>query len=113
MDAETAYRRCDEITTREAKNFAYGIKLLPKPKRDAWCAVHAMAGRIDASGDGDLSPADRRIQLGRVRKDVAGLPRHDDDDPVLAALSDVVERFDLPLAEFDRLIDGCQMDVDG
>jgi phytoene synthase len=113
MDAATAYKRCDEITTREAKNFAYGIKLLPKPKRDAMCAVYAMARRIDDIGDGDLPAADKRVELERVRKELAGLPRSAEDDPVLAALSDVFKRFDLPLGEFDRLIDGCEMDVDG
>ena len=35
MDVETAYERCAEITAREAKNFAYGIRLLPEQKRKA------------------------------------------------------------------------------
>ena len=54
MDLDAAYERCAEITSREAKNFAYGIKLLSAPKRQAMCAVYAMARRIDDIGDGDL-----------------------------------------------------------
>ena len=33
-----AYARCEEITRAEAKNFSYGIRLLPEPKRNAMSA---------------------------------------------------------------------------
>ena len=35
MKIDDAYARCAEITRHEAKNFAYGIRLLPPPKRAA------------------------------------------------------------------------------
>jgi phytoene synthase len=112
MDLDTAYERCAEITSREAKNFAYGIKLLPAQKRRAMCAVYAMARRIDDIGDGDLPASEKLTALAQVRKDIGALPTAV-DDPVLVALADATRQYDLPLDEFDLLIQGCEMDVNG
>jgi phytoene synthase len=112
MTPASALAQCEHITNTEAKNFAYGIRLLSRDKRLAMCAVYAMARRIDDIGDGDLPAADKLDALDRVRKDIADLPGRG-DDPVLVGLADVAARFDLPLAEFDRLITGCEMDVRG
>ena len=54
MRAADAYQRCEEITRTEARNFSYGIRLLPKAKRQAMSALYAMARRIDDVGDGPL-----------------------------------------------------------
>ena len=59
VNPETAYAACEAITRREAKNFAYGIRLLAPPERRALCAVYALARRIDDIGDGDDAPADK------------------------------------------------------
>ena len=45
-----AYDECERITNAEARNFAYGIRLLPPPKRRAMSAVYALARRIDEIG---------------------------------------------------------------
>ena len=67
MNTETAYRACEEITRREAKNFGYGIRLLRIPERHALSSVYALARRIDDIGDG-AAPADQKlIELERVR----------------------------------------------
>ena len=44
---DAAYTRCEEITRQEAKNFAYGIRLLPHDKRRAMSAIYALARRIE------------------------------------------------------------------
>jgi phytoene synthase len=106
-----AYAECARITGREAKNFAYGIKLLDRPRRDAMSAVYAMARRIDDIGDGDMAPDAKLDALGRVRGSITSLSTP--DDPVLVALADVVDRYDIPLDEFGLLIDGCELDVRG
>ena len=54
MDVHAAYRHCEEITWSQARNFSYGIRLLPPAKRQALAAVYAFARRIDDIGDGDL-----------------------------------------------------------
>ncbi len=46
-----AYKHCEQITRSRARNFYYGIRLLPPRKRAAMCALYAMARRIDDVGD--------------------------------------------------------------
>jgi 15-cis-phytoene synthase len=110
---EAAYRRCEEITHEQARNFSYGIRLLPPPKRRALSAVYAAARRIDDIGDGDLPVADKRQALADVREALHRLFDDPGDDPVLVALADAARRLPIPLAAFDELIDGCLADVTG
>ncbi len=107
-----AYRECQRITDQQARNFAWGIRLLPTPKRSALSAVYAMARRIDDIGDGSLPPAEkvRRLALARAG---ATAPAGHHDDPVLLALDDAARRLPIPLAAFGDLVDGCEMDVTG
>jgi phytoene synthase len=112
VDIDTAYERCAEITAHEAKNFSYGIRLLPEPKRQAMCAIYAMARRIDDIGDGKLPAAEKLVALTDVRKQLASMPG-DGCDPVLVALDHAAAHYQLPLEEFGELVDGCEMDVAG
>jgi len=108
---EAAYVACADITRDQARNFHYGIRLLPPDKRGALCAVYALARRIDDIGDGDLPTEVKQEQLRQLR---AQLTAPDgSSDPVLLALSDAARRYPIPLGAFDELIDGVEMDVDG
>lgn len=111
-DVELAYRECEAITRREAKNFAYGIRLLHPPERRALSAVYALARRIDDIGDGEQPPEQKLEGLAAVRKqlDAVGEPT---EDPVLLAIGDAKARYDLPMDAFGDLVDGCEMDVAG
>jgi phytoene synthase len=111
VNVDEAYTRCAAITNEQAKNFSYGIRLLPPPKRAALSAVYALARRIDDIGDGDLAPADKLTSLAGVRAALAEPPP--DDDPVLVAVADAARRYHLPMEEFSILIEGCEMDVTG
>ncbi len=115
VDARAAYRRCEEITWSQARNFSYGIRLLPGPKRQALAAVYAFARRVDDIGDGTLPPAAKLAELGQARASLAALAAGTmpADDLVLVALADAARRFDIPLAAFGELIDGCEADVRG
>jgi phytoene synthase len=105
------------VTRREAANFYYGIRLLPAPKRDALCAIYALARRIDDIGDGELDTAAKLAGLAAERVAITQLatsqlaPRG--DDPVLTALAAVDREFPLPREAFLDLIDGVGMDVVG
>lgn len=112
MDVETAYARCEQITTAEARNFSYGIKLLPVAKRRSLSAVYAYARRVDDIGDGDAPAQERLAGLVDVRAQLSALDRPG-DDPVLVALSDTALRTGLPIPAFHELIDGCEADVRG
>lgn len=109
---EAAYRECERITREQARNFSWGIRLLPAPKRNAMSAVYALARRIDDIGDGSLPPEQKLIELAAAR-DGAMTPGDFPDDPVLRALDDAAHRMPIPLKAFGELIDGCEMDVRG
>ena len=82
--ADEAYRTAEAVTRDQAKNFYYGIRLLPPGKRLALCAVYALARRIDDIGDGDLPPDAKGAELGALRKQIEGLQGSADSaDPVL------------------------------
>jgi 15-cis-phytoene synthase len=106
-----AYARCEAITREQARNFYYGIRLLPADKRAVLCAVYALARRIDDIGDGDLPNADKLTRLKVLEAaldDPAG-----STDPVLVAVGDAVRRYPIPLGAFEELVDGVRMDVTG
>jgi 15-cis-phytoene synthase len=107
-----AYRECERITGDQARNFAWGIRLLTTPKRRALSAVYAFARRVDDIGDGDLSDAEKLRLLAEAR-DAVSRPGDFPDDPVLVALADAAGRLPIPLDAFGELVDGCEMDVRG
>lgn len=112
MNLDDAYAEVERITRVEARNFAWGIRLLPAPKRTALSAVYAFARRIDDIGDGDLPDDEKLLQLAQARE-AATAPGDYPDDPVLVALADAARRLPIPLAAFGELVDGCEMDVAG
>jgi 15-cis-phytoene synthase len=108
---EQAYSLCESTTRTQARNFHYGIRLLPRHKRRALCAVYALARRIDDIGDGDLPIDAKRRELGQLRASIASLA--DSADPVLVAVRDAATRMPIPVPAFDELIDGVEMDIAG
>ncbi|HEX3788306.1 MAG TPA: presqualene diphosphate synthase HpnD [Pseudonocardiaceae bacterium] len=112
MNTEAAYAECERITTEQARNFSYGIKLLPPPKRRSLSAVYAFARRVDDIGDSDDAAEVRLRGLTDVRTQLHSLD-HPGDDAVLVALADTAQRTGLPISAFDELIDGCEADVRG
>jgi phytoene synthase len=112
VNVDDAYQWCEGITRREAKNFAYGIRLLRPPERRAMSAVYALARRIDDIGDGTDAPEEKIAGLKLVREDIEALDPKT-NDPVLAAIADARRRYQLPMECFGEIIDGCVMDVTG
>lgn len=116
-DVRVAYRHCEEVTRTEAKNFSYGVRLLPGAERRAMYAIYALARRVDDIGDGGLDPARKAESLARVSAAVDGLTagRADTEngtDPVYVALADAAQHFPIPMEAFQELIAGVRMDVE-
>jgi 15-cis-phytoene synthase len=121
LEVEHAYRVCEDITRVEAANFYYGIRLLPREKRQAMSAVYAFARRVDDIGDGADEGSVKLAALAAERAAVAVIkdgPRGSSGagngwvgDPVSVALADAHRRFDVPLEALELLIDGVELDV--
>jgi phytoene synthase len=107
MSVQEAYAEVGRITRREAKNFAYGVMVLPRAKRQAIAAIYAFARRVDDVADGDLPSEEKRARLEELR---AGLDA-DPADPVFVALRDARERFAIPREPLAALVDGGLQDL--
>ena len=106
---EDAYAACEAITRREARNFYYGIRLLPPQKRSALCALYALARRIDDIGDEEGPFAEKAAALAAVRAALHGAA--DPADPVMVAVTDAAAHYPIPMGAFEELVDGVTADV--
>jgi 15-cis-phytoene synthase len=113
VELTDAYRECERITWSQARNFAYGIRLLPAPKRRGLAAIYAFARRIDDIGDGTLPAEEKIAALEDARRAILDLSQPHPQDPVLLALADTGRNFPVPMPAFSELIDGCVADVRG
>ena len=133
MNESDALARCAEITRREARNFYYGLRLLPKGKRAALYAVYAWMRVIDDIADADgVDDSERSAGLARVeartreviaRKTVDDIARGADDialgagdgeqreDAVFQGLCAVLRDYPVHGVEFLAAIEGQRMDL--
>ncbi len=112
MNARDAYAEAVRITRREARNFAWGIALLERGKREAISALYAFARRVDdIADDARLPVPERRRRLEEFAAAVEALPAAPNDDAVLVALADATERFAIPRSALADLVSGGVMDL--
>jgi 15-cis-phytoene synthase len=109
-----AYSVCRGITRTAAKNFYYAFLVLPRPKRQALCAVYAFMRRCDdIADDVTLSFPERRQKLDTwleaLHRVQQGQPT---DDPILLALTDAQRRYAIPAGLLDELAHGTATDVE-
>jgi len=111
---DEAYAICRTIARREAKNFYYAFRVLPKAKSNAMCAVYAFMRRADdISDDESLNVDERRVLMQRWLADWRG-SRGDAhaSDPVFRALGDAQRRFAIPDELLEDLVRGTTMDLE-
>jgi 15-cis-phytoene synthase len=107
--AERAYAEVERITRARARNFAYGIMLLPRPKRQAIAAIYAFARRVDdVADDSALAPEAKRRRLEELH---AAIEEPAGEDAMLVALADSRARYPIPSRALHDLIDGGLMDT--
>ena len=106
-----AYRYCQRLTKREAKNFYYGFFLLPLQQRHGIYAAYTFARHCDDVVDDDLPREERVLRLAGCREMLDRCLGGDLEGPLGVALHDTVESFRIPHDYFYRLIDGVEMDL--
>jgi 15-cis-phytoene synthase len=104
-----AYAEVQRLTRKRARNFAYGIMVLPREKRRAIAAIYAFARRVDDIADGSGDRDVKRMQLHELHDALARPPA---DDAMLVALADARSRFPIPLQALHALVDGGLQDLD-
>jgi phytoene synthase len=102
------------LTKKSASNLAPAFLLLPREKRDAMAALYAFCRAVDDVADEDSVTVDqRRHELAVWRADIRcacenGRPRLG----LNQEFQPVIQKFKLPFARFDDLIQGCEMDLE-
>ena len=114
LTLDRAYAVCRAIAKREAKNFYYSFVALPKPRRNAICAIYAFMRKADDLSDDESVMRDerrRRINAWLAEWHAAS---HGGAtaDPVFVAVCDAVKRFNIPLGLLDELVAGTTMDLE-
>jgi phytoene synthase len=120
VNDDRALAACAEITRTEARNFHYGLRLLPERKRLALYAVYAWMRVLDDLADNDAKDAgakaadlDRFEARTREAFEGRGGTAHGDarEDAVIAGLAAVLRAFPADRADFLAAIEGQRMDL--
>jgi phytoene synthase len=113
-ELDSAYAECRAIAKREAKNFYYAFRALPRPRRNAICAIYAFMRQADDLADDETVALDER----RRRLDAWLASWHAaargawTPDLVFVAVRDATARYSIPLSLLDDLVAGVAMDLD-
>jgi phytoene synthase len=112
-----SHRYCEQLTRAKARNFYYGLKLLPRPKRSAMFAVYAYMRLVDdIVDDEDGRSVQRRLDdLESWREQthavMGGQLPPDSTNQLWPAFADMVWRCNLPPRIFDEVIAGQRQDL--
>jgi phytoene synthase len=117
---------CRELTKREAKNFYYGLKLLPEPKRSAMYALYAYMRMVDDIADDESNGrtiAQRKADLDQWERLTAEAIAAADDlgegtgaaprgHIVWPAFAAMVKTYRVPGKVFNDMIAGQRQDLE-
>jgi phytoene synthase len=107
-----AYATCRSIAKREAKNFFYAFRVLPKSKSDAMCAVYAFMRKADDLADDESMTIEaRREAMAEWTEAWRSSQLHGSRDPVFTALNDTQQRFAIPNELLEHLVAGTTLDL--
>src|SRR4051794_24664937 len=108
---------CEQLTRAKARNFYYGLKLLPEPKRSDMFALYAYMRLVDDIADEeDGRDHDQRVadlEAWRLQTHAAlnGELPPDATHELWPAFSEMVRRCNIPASCFDAVIAGQSQDL--
>lgn len=123
-EIRAAYSRCREITRQRARNFYYGLRLTPEPKRSAIYAVYAWMRAADDAVDEPGTLEQRRARLedfadwtwtvlaGIGPPVIDGHAERAGREWLVVALGDTVARYGIDHAIFDDMLGALRTDLE-
>jgi squalene synthase HpnD len=96
LDAESL-DHVRRVVARSGSSFAAGMRILPRPRREAMFAIYAFCREVDDVADG---PAPAEAKLAQLR-------------PTTRALLRPIAEYNLPQAEFLEVLQGMESDARG
>jgi phytoene synthase len=116
LSLQHSHDYCERLTRTQARNFYYGLKLLPESKRAAMFAIYAYMRLVDDIADKEDGRTTEQkvadLEAWRL-KTHAILGRQSDGEghEVWPAFAEVVRRYNLPAKIFDEVIEGQKQDL--
>lgn len=99
------------VVAGSGTTFLWGMRVLPRPRREAMYAIYAFCRAVDDIADEAAAPQAKLAQLAEWRRELerlyAGRPTH----PISRALLGPVRAYDLPQGEFLAILDGMETDA--
>ena len=107
---QQSHAYCERVSRQRAKNFYYSFLVLPRPKRQAMCAIYAFMRECDDRSDGPEAALEK-VAEWRAGLDAA-LAGDASDHPVWPAFVDTARRYNIPARYFHEMIDGVSSDFE-
>ena len=112
-ELSAAYEACRAIAKREAKNFYYSFRVLPRHKSDAMCAVYAFMRKADDLADDEsLSLDARREAMAAWTAAWRASRTSPTADAIFIALNDTQQRFAISDELLEQLVAGTSLDLE-
>ena len=108
-ELQASYDWCEKLTKDRAKNFYYGLSLLPEGRRLAACAFYAFCRDCDDISD-DEAGQDSARRLEQWKQRITADPK-DCNWPGILAFRHAVEKYAIPKRFLYELIEGTAMDL--
>jgi len=111
LDLSHAYYKCEEIVRSETTSFFLASKTLPYQKRRAIYAIYAFCRICDDIVDNDSEILEKTIALNKIKSSIKSIHEINPSDPIIFALKDVIDQYNIPLEYFDEFIIGMESDL--
>jgi phytoene synthase len=114
MNEELAYsyRHCRQVARSANSNFSWVFRLLPADQRRGMEALYAFARHLDDVTDSEELLERKQLGLDFWREELAAGLDGKLHGPVMPALADTVQRFQIPRKHLEQILDGVAMDLD-
>jgi 15-cis-phytoene synthase len=106
-----AYDACRRLNARHGRTYYLSTLLLPAAKRPAVHALYAFARHADDLVDTLDPTVDMPAKKQALTRWAERFARGDTDHPVLLAVHDTVDRYDIPRSLFDDFLAAMRMDL--
>jgi phytoene synthase len=112
VSARESFALCRRVARRRARHFYAAFLLTPPAKRNALCAVYAVLRALDDAADEPGESAAKVDALRGWRASIdAAAAGGVDGHPLLPALRETMDRFEIPARFFHLLLEGAEMDL--
>lgn len=102
-----------DVVERSKTSFMSGMRVLPRPRREAMYAIYAFCREVDDVADEPGPLPQKLIELQAWREEIGRLFAGRPTRPTTRALLRPIADYALPEGEFIAVIDGMEMDARG